>query len=244
MDPRFAGFPRRRVIWGQYIMSFSWSLGLWAAVPVIPILSLQLNENIALAGLVVSIGGAGAVPGQLHHRAAAGPVRAARDRLCRHIHRMVFSFLEGISPTYLSLLASGSGRASARRSGERRTRRSRRTSLRPRTAGASAGASRGGRSSAPSWARWWRRGMGDNGRHPHPVLHQRFSKMVCLFVMIFMMVETRQLSARPASAPAPAAAPTQARAAARPPMPRSTGYLGRFFFRVGYAAVSMGAYRR
>ena len=242
MDPRFAGFPRRRVIWGQYIMSFSWSLGLWAAVPVIPILSLQLNENIALAGLVVSIGGAG----RFLVSYTTGPLL---DRFGRRgigsvgiFIRMVFSFLEGVSPTYLSLLAfrfgSGIGTSIWGTAHQTITADVSTPEDRGRISGRKQGWAQFGAIVGPvvggaAWA--------ITGDIRIPFFINGFSKMVCLFVMIFMMVETRQLSARPASASAPAAAPVAARATARPPMPRSTGYLGRFFFRVGYTAVSMGS---
>ena len=238
MEPRFAGFPRRRVIWGQYIMSFSWSLGLWAAVPVIPILSLQLNENIALAGLVVSIGGAG----RFVVSYTTGPLL---DRFGRRgigsvgiFIRMVFSFLEGVSPTYLSLLAfrfgSGIGTSIWGTAHQTITADVSTPEDRGRISGRKQGWAQFGAIVGPvvggaAWA--------ITGDIRIPFFINGFSKMVCLIVMIFMMVETRQLSARAAPDPGPAAAP----AAARSPLPRSTGYLNRFFFRVGYAAVSMGS---
>ena len=237
MDPRFAGFPRRRVIWGQYIMSFSWSLGLWAAVPVIPILSLQLNENIALAGLVVSIGGAG----RFLVSYTTGPLL---DRFGRRgigafgiFVRMVFSFLEGLSPTYLSLLAfrfgSGIGTSIWGTAHQTITADVSTPEDRGRISGRKQGWAQFGAIVGPvvggaAWA--------ITGDIRIPFFINGFSKMVCLFVMIFMMVETRQLSARPASSCAPA----PARETTRAPIPRSTGYLSGFFIRVGYAAVRMG----
>ncbi len=237
MDPRFAGFPRRRVIWGQYIMSFSWSLGLWAAVPVIPILSLQLNENIALAGLVVSIGGAG----RFLVSYTTGPLL---DRFGRRgigafgiFVRMVFSFLEGLSPTYLSLLAfrfgSGIGTSIWGTAHQTITADVSTPEDRGRISGRKQGWAQFGAIIGPvvggaAWA--------ITGDIRMPFFINGFSKMVCLFVMIFMMVETRQLSMRPASAPAP----VPARETAGPPLPRPTGHLSPFFIRVGYAAVSMG----
>ncbi len=237
MDPRFAGFPRRRVIWGQYIMSFSWSLGLWAAVPVIPILSLQLNENIALAGLVVSIGGAG----RFLVSYTTGPLL---DRFGRRgigafgiFVRMVFSFLEGLSPTYLSLLAfrfgSGIGTSIWGTAHQTITADVSTPEDRGRISGRKQGWAQFGAIVGPvvggaAWA--------ITGDIRIPFFINGFSKMVCLFVMIFMMVETRQLSARPASSSVPA----PARETTRAPIPRSTGYLSGFFIRVGYAAVRMG----
>jgi MFS family permease len=50
---------KRRVVWSLNAVAFSWSVGLGAAVPVIPLLAMQLQDNIALAGLVITMGGAG-----------------------------------------------------------------------------------------------------------------------------------------------------------------------------------------
>ena len=208
MDPRFAGFPRRRVIWAQYFMSFSWSLGLWAAVPVIPILSLQLNENLALAGLVVSIGGAG----RFFVSYATGPLL---DRFGRRgiggvgvFIRMVFSFLEGVSPTYLSLLAfrfgSGIGTSIWGAAHQTITADVSTAEDRGRISGRKQGYAQFGAIIGPvvggaAWA--------ITGDIRVPFFINGFSKMACLIVMIFIMVETRQLSAR--SAPAPASAPAR-----------------------------------
>ena len=216
MDPRFAGFPRRRVIWAQYFMSFSWSLGLWAAVPVIPILSLQLNENLALAGLVVSIGGAG----RFFVSYATGPLL---DRFGRRgiggvgvFIRMVFSFLEGVSPTYLSLLAfrfgSGIGTSIWGAAHQTITADVSTAEDRGRISGRKQGYAQFGAIIGPvvggaAWA--------ITGDIRVPFFINGFSKMACLIVMIFIMVETRQLSAR--SAPAPASTPpTETVRAARP----------------------------
>ena len=214
MDPRFAGFPRRRVIWAQYFMSFSWSLGLWAAVPVIPILSLQLNENLALAGLVVSIGGAG----RFFVSYATGPLL---DRFGRRgiggvgvFIRMVFSFLEGVSPTYLSLLAfrfgSGIGTSIWGAAHQTITADVSTAEDRGRISGRKQGYAQFGAIIGPvvggaAWA--------ITGDIRVPFFINGFSKMACLIVMIFIMVETRQLSARSAPAQAPAPARETVRAA-------------------------------
>ncbi len=214
MDPRFAGFPRRRVIWAQYFMSFSWSLGLWAAVPVIPILSLQLNENLALAGLVVSIGGAG----RFFVSYATGPLL---DRFGRRgiggvgvFIRMVFSFLEGVSPTYLSLLAfrfgSGIGTSVWGAAHQTITADVSTAEDRGRISGRKQGYAQFGAIIGPvvggaAWA--------ITGDIRVPFFINGFSKMACLIVMLFIMVETRQLSARSALAQAPAPARETVRAA-------------------------------
>ena len=206
MDPQLAAFPRRRVIWAQYFMSFSWSLGLWAAVPVIPILSLQLNENIAMAGLVVSIGGAG----RFFVSYITGPLLDQYGR--RGIGgvgvfiRMVFSFLEGLSPTYFSLLAfrfgSGIGTSVWGTAQQTITADISTPEDRGRISGRKQGFAQLGGIIGPvvggaAWA--------ITGDIRVPFFINGFSKMACLLVMIFIMVETRQLSARatPAS-PAPA----------------------------------------
>ncbi len=240
MDPRFAGFPRRRVIWGQYFMSFSWSLGLWAAVPVIPILSLQLNENVALAGLVVSIGGAG----RFFVSYITGPML---DRFGRRgigavgiFIRMVFSFLEGISPTYFALVAfrfgSGVGTSIWGTAHQTITADVSTPEDRGRISGRKQGWAQFGAIVGPvvggvAWAA--------TGDIRIPFFINGFSKMACLIVMLFIMVETRQLSARaaPAQATAPAPAPTAAHRTA----PYQTGYVSAFFIRVGTAAVRLGA---
>ncbi len=221
MDPQLAAFPRRRIIWAQYFMSFSWSLGLWAAVPVIPILSLQLNENLALAGLVVSIGGAG----RFIVSYITGPLL---DRFGRRgvggigvFIRMVFSFLEGLSPTYLSLLAfrfgSGIGTSIWGTAQQTITADIATSQDRGRISGRKQGFAQLGGIIGPvvggvAWA--------VTGDIRVPFFINGFSKMACLLVMIFIMLETRQLSAREASAPAPRASID------RPPRPSLIARLG------------------
>ena len=221
MDPQLAAFPRRRIIWAQYFMSFSWSLGLWAAVPVIPILSLQLNENLALAGLVVSIGGAG----RFIVSYITGPLL---DRFGRRgvggigvFIRMVFSFLEGLSPTYLSLLAfrfgSGIGTSIWGTAQQTITADIATSQDRGRISGRKQGFAQLGGIIGPvvggvAWA--------VTGDIRVPFFINGFSKMACLLVMIFIMLETRQLSAREASAPAPRASVD------RPPRPSFIARLG------------------
>lgn len=239
MDERFAGFPRRRVIWGQYFMSFSWSLGLWAAVPVVPILSLQLNENIALAGLVVSIGGAGRffvsyITGAMLDRFGRRGVGAIGIFI-----RMVFSFLEGISPTYFALVAfrfgSGIGTSIWGTAHQTITADVSTAEDRGRISGRKQGWAQFGAIVGPvvggaAWA--------ITGDIRVPFFINGFSKMACLIVMLFIMVETRHLSAR--TAPAQTVSPEPARAVTHPVMLRGAGYLSRFYIRVGMAAVRLG----
>ncbi len=214
MDDRFAGFPRRRVIWGQYFMSFSWSLGLWAAVPVVPILSLQLVDNIALAGLVVSIGGAGRffvsyITGAMLDRFGRKGVGALGIFI-----RMVFSFLEGVSPTYLALVGfrfgSGIGTSIWGTAHQTITADVSTAEDRGRISGRKQGWMHFGAIVGPvvggaAWA--------ITGDIRVPFFINGFSKMACLIVMLFIMVETRHLSAGTAATTAPAPAREAARAA-------------------------------
>ncbi len=230
MDPRFAGFPRRRVIWGQYFMSFSWSLGLWAAVPVVPILSLQLNDNLALAGLVVSIGGAGRffvsyITGPLLDRFGRKGIGAVGIFI-----RMVFSFLEGVSPTYLSLVAfrfgSGIGTSIWGTAHQTITADISTAEDRGRISGRKQGWAQFGAIVGPvvggaAWA--------ITGDIRVPFFINGFSKMACLIVMLFIVVETRQLSARITPAPAQAAP----RETARTANPRPAGGLASLAVRMG-----------
>ncbi len=196
-----AAFPRRRIIRAQYFMSFSWSLGLWAAVPVIPILSLQLNENLAYAGLVVSIGGAG----RFVVSYVTGPLL---DRFGRRgvggigvFIRMVFSFLEGLSPTYFALLAfrfgSGIGTSIWGTAQQTITADVATSQDRGRISGRKQGYAHLGAIIGPviGGAAWW---ITDDIRIPFFI--NGFSKMACLLVMLFIMVETKQISARPEGA--------------------------------------------
>lgn len=218
MDPQLAAFPRRRVIWSQYFMSFSWSLGLWAAVPMVPLLSLQLNENLALAGLVVSIGGAG----RFFVSYLTGPML---DRFGRRgvgsigvFIRMVFSFLEGLSPTYFALLAfrfgSGIGTSIWGTSQQTISADIATAEDRGRISGRRQGYAQLGAIIGPivggaAWA------ITDDIRVPFFI--NGFSKMACLLVMIFLMVETRHLSARADGAPARSARAAEGKAGlARP----------------------------
>lgn len=198
MTPELAAFPRRRVIWAQYFMSFAWSVGLWAAVPVIPILSLRLNENIALAGLVVSIGGAG----RFFVSYITGPML---DRFGRRgvgaigvFIRMVFSFLEGLSPTYLALVGFrfGSGIGTSIWG----------TAHQTITADVTTPEDRGRISGIKNGFQWLAMIVGPviggvawavTGDIRWPFFINGFSKMACLFTMLFVMVETRRLSASP-----------------------------------------------
>ena len=85
--------------------TFSWNLGLGASIPVVPLLAYQFVPDLALAGLVVAIGGAA----RLFSGYLTGPLvdRFGRLGVVRTgvFIRMVFSFLEGLSGGYLELVA-------------------------------------------------------------------------------------------------------------------------------------------
>jgi len=196
VNPELAGFPRRRVIWSHYFMSFSWSLGLWAAVPVIPILSLRLHENIAMAGLVVSIGGGGRfivsyITGPLLDRFGRRGVGTVGVFI-----RMVFAFLEGISPTYVALLGFrfGSGIGTSIWGAAQQTMIADVATPedRGRISGRKQGYQQIGAIIGPvlggaAWA--------ITGDIRVPFFINGFSKLACLLTMLFVMAETRHLSA-------------------------------------------------
>jgi MFS family permease len=210
---------RRRVVWSLNIVSFSWSIGLGAAVPVIPILAFQLQDNVALAGVVVTMGGAG----RLLVSYVTGPLV---DRFGRRgiaivgvTIRMIFSFLEGLSPTYLSLVffrfMSGVGTATWGTGLQTITADISKRSDRGSITGSRQGFQHLGMIIGPfvgtaAWA--------VTGDIRVPFFINGFSKMICLLVFLFVMVETRSLSQEEgegkASPPKPAvAAPAVATAA-------------------------------
>jgi len=186
---------RRRVVWSLNIVSFSWSIGLGAAVPVIPILAFQLQDNVALAGVVVTMGGAG----RLIVSYVTGPLV---DRFGRRgiaivgvTIRMIFSFLEGLSPTYLSLVffrfMSGVGTATWGTGLQTITADISKRSDRGSIAGSRQGFQHLGMIIGPfvgtaAWAA--------TGDIRVPFFINGFSKMICLLVFLFVMVETRSLS--------------------------------------------------
>ena len=196
---------RRKVIWSLNIVAFSWSVGLGAAVPVIPLLAIQLADNIALAGLVITMGGAG----RLMVSFATGYML---DRFGRRnvaivgvTIRMIFSFGEGLSTTYMMLVGSrfmsgvgtaiwGTGLQTI--TADISTRSDRGSITGGRQGFMQLGAILGPIVGAAAWA--W------TGDIRVPFFINGFSKMICLFVFIFVLVETRSLSdADEAAAPKP-----------------------------------------
>ena len=212
---------RRRVVWSLNIVSFSWSIGLGAAVPVIPILAFQLQDNVALAGVVVTMGGAG----RLIVSYATGPLV---DRFGRRgiaivgvTIRMIFSFLEGLSPTYLSLVffrfMSGVGTATWGTGLQTITADISKRSDRGSITGSRQGFQHLGMIIGPfvgtaAWAA--------TGDIRVPFFINGFSKMICLLVFLFVMVETRSLSQEEDESEAPSPKPAEeAPASGKTPTP-------------------------
>jgi MFS family permease len=189
---------RRRVIWGLNITAFSWSLGLGAAVPVIPLLSNELQPGLALAGLVVAMGGLGRLAVSYITGGMLDRFGRRRVGIVGVTIRMIFSFLEGLSPTYFALVVfrfgSGVGTAIwgtglATITADISTSSDRGSISGRRQGYAQLGAVLGPFIGAAAW--------GITGDIRVPFFINGFSKLVCLLVFIFIMMETRTLSDAP-----------------------------------------------
>lgn len=202
--------------------TFSWNLGLGASIPVVPLLAYQFVPDLALAGLVVAIGGAarlfsGYVTGPLVDRfGRLGVVRIGV------FVRMVFSFMEGLSGGYLELVGyrffssvgtSVYGTGVTVMMADIATRRDRGRIAGGRTSLAQLGNVFGPMVGAALWAA--------TGDLRAPFLFNGFTKLVCMVIFLFAVKETQgyrteEAQAAPAVAPAapvPAVAPAPARAA-------------------------------
>jgi len=195
---------KRRVVWGLNIVAFSWSVGLGAAVPVIPLLAMQLQDNIALAGLVITMGGAGRLTVSYATGFMLDKFGRRRVALVGVTIRMIFSFAEGLSPTYLALVGSrfmsgvgtaiwGTGLATI--TADISTRANRGSITGGRQGYMHLGQIIGPVVGAAAW--------GATGDIRVPFMINGVSKLICLIVFLFLMVETRSLSADGESAPAP-----------------------------------------
>ena len=206
--PGTRGVSRRRVVWSLNLVAFSWSVGLGAAVPVIPLLAIQLQDNIALAGLVITMGGAGRLTVSYATGYMLDKFGRRRVALVGVTIRMIFSFAEGLSPTYLALVGSRfmSGVGTAIWG----------TGLATITADISTRADRG--SITGGRQGWMHLGhvigpvlgaavWGATGDIRMPFFINGVSKLICLLVFIFLMVETRSLSEADESEAKPAAKP-------------------------------------
>jgi MFS family permease len=186
---------KRRVVWSLNAVAFSWSVGLGAAVPVIPLLAMQLQDNIALAGLVITVGGAGRLTVSYATGFMLDRFGRRRVAIVGVTIRMIFSFAEGLSPTYLALVGSRfmSGVGTAIWG----------TGLATITADISTRADRGSITGSRQGfmhlvmvigpivgaAAW-----GATGDIRVPFFINGVSKAICLLIFLFMMVETRSLS--------------------------------------------------
>ncbi|MEX2431380.1 MAG: MFS transporter [Dehalococcoidia bacterium] len=183
------------MIWGLNIAAFSWSVGLGAAVPVIPLLAYQLQPDLALAGLVVAMGGLGRlfvsyITGYMLDRFGRRKVGMVGVTI-----RMIFAVLEGLAPTYLALVAfrfmSGVGTAIWGTGLATITADISNSSDRGSVVGRRQGFTQLGAILGPflGAAAW-----GITGDIRVPFFINGFSKFICLLVFIFIMMDTSKLS--------------------------------------------------
>jgi MFS transporter, DHA1 family, multidrug resistance protein len=232
---------KRRVVWGLNTVAFSWSVGLGAAVPVIPLLAMQLQDNIALAGLVITVGGAGRLVVSYGTGYFLDHFGRRRVAIVGVTIRMIFSFAEGLSPTYMALVGSrfmsgvgtaiwGTGLATI--TADISTRADRGSITGGRQGFMHLGQIIGPIIGAASWAA--------TGDIRVPFMINGFSKMICLFVFLFVMVETRSLSDDVEDdQPAPVAP-----ASAQEPSPAKPGLLATWgaLFASGFILVLIGLF--
>jgi MFS family permease len=211
---------RNRNLFWINVSTFSWNLGLGASIPVVPLLAYQFVPDLALAGLVVAIGGAA----RLFSGYLTGPLvdRFGRLGVVRIgvFLRMVFSFMEGLSGGYLELVTyrffssvgtSVYGTGVTVMMADIATRRDRGRLAGGRTSLAQLGNVFGPAVGAALWAA--------TGDLRAPFLFNGCTKLVCMIIFLFCVKETQgyqkedEAAAR-ASAPAPAASTTPVPAAA------------------------------
>jgi MFS family permease len=231
---------QRRVIWSLNTVAFSWSLGLGASMPVIPLLAYELRPDVALAGLVVAMGGGG----RLLVSYVTGPMIDRFGRRAVAIVgvtvRMIFSFAEGLSPTYLSLVGfrfmSGVGTAIwgtglATITADISTRSNRGSITGGRQGFQHLGFIIGPFLGTAAWAA--------TGDIRVPFMINGFSKLVCLLVFLFVMVETRSLSQQPEEAPA---ATPASLADAPAPEPAGPRFGWQAIFASGFLLIAIGLF--
>ena len=190
--------PRTRFIVGINIISFSWSIGLGASIPLIPLFSYQFVPNLALAGVVTAIGGVGSmfasyISGPMIDRWGRQGVTAFGIAM-----RMVFSFAEGLPRNYQELAfyrfmsAIGTsiyGTGSQVMLADISTRQNRGSVLGGRQVFMNVGMAIG-----PALGGWlW----GITGSIRYPFFFNGFSKLVCLITFFTLMGETKDFD-RPA----------------------------------------------
>ena len=197
---------RTRALIALNLAALLWSIGLGAAVPVIPLLSHRFIPSAFAAAVVTSIGGLGRLlisyfAGDLMDRFGKRKIS-----LVGIFIRMVFSFLEGFSRSYLQLVLFrfgsgvgtavwGTGLTSMTADIAKRGDRGRLSGLRTTLAdlGHVIGPFLGG------WA--W----GATGSIRVPFFINGFSKFGVFLTILFLMRESVQL---PDDPPAPAGTPT------------------------------------
>ncbi len=201
--------------------TFSWNLGLGASIPVVPLLAYQFVPDLALAGLVVAIGGAA----RLFSGYFTGPLvdRFGRLGVVRIgvFIRMVFSFMEGLSGGYLELVTyrffssmgtSVYGTGVTVMMADMATSRDRGRLAGGRTSLAQLGNVFGPAVGAALWAA--------TGDLRTPFLFNGCTKLVCMLIFLFCVKETQgyqkedEAAAQAAAAPAPKPVPVAAQAAA------------------------------
>jgi MFS family permease len=220
--------PRKRAIIGLNLSSFFWAVGQGTALPVIPILSYQLEPNVAMAGIVTAIGGTG----RLLVSYFSGPLmdRFGRKNLATLgiVIRMIFAFLEGIPATWYHLAAyrfmAGVGGAIystglATITADVSTRQSRGTITGGRMSMAQFGGAIGPLLGGAAWA--------ITGDIRVPFFLNGLSKLICLIIFLLVMQETKNLSPAEDPNPKPETAETPARSTTNL---RSLFFSGAFFF--------------
>jgi MFS family permease len=156
---------------------------------------MQLQDNIALAGLVITMGGAGRLFVSYGTGFLLDRFGRRRVAIVGVTIRMIFSFAEGLSPTYLALVGSrfmsgvgtaiwGTGLATI--TADISTRADRGTITGSRQGYMHLGQVIGPILGAAAWAA--------TGDIRVPFFINGFSKLICLLVFLFVMVETRSLS--------------------------------------------------
>jgi MFS family permease len=237
---------RRRNLFWINASTFSWNLGLGASIPVVPLLAYQFVPDLALAGFVVAIGGLA----RLFTGYFTGPLvdrfgRLGVSRIGVFI-RMVFSFMEGLSGSYVELViyrffssvgTSVYGTSVTVMMADIATRRDRGSIAGGRTSLAQMGNVLGPVVGGALWA--------FTGDLRTPFLFNGFTKLVCMAIFLLFVKETKGYEtepAPPAAAPAAAAAPGPAPTATATPAAhfsvRDMLFTGPFFLTLyaGFAA--------